>query len=200
MKTKKQIVIIHGGTTFKNYRSYLNFLKNQKITIESLKRKKDWKGYLEKILGKEYEVLLPTMPNKLNAKYKEWEIFFKKVSRLLKDNVILIGHSLGGIFLAKYLSKNKIKVKIKSVILVSAPFKERNGLLRDFSLPKSINNFINQAEKIYILHSKDDKIVPVTHSLKYKEIIPKAKILIFKNKGHFNVEKFPELIKIIKSL
>jgi hypothetical protein len=51
------------------------------------------------------------MPNPMNARYNEWKILFKKIVLLLDDNVILIGHSLGAIFLVKYLSENKFPKK-----------------------------------------------------------------------------------------
>ena len=99
----QQIIVIHGGHSFKNYKTYLSYLKNKQIDFERYKSNKvGWKKSLIKDLGRGYEVILPDMPNKANAKYLEWKIWFKKFIPHLKSKVILIGHSLGGIFLAKY--------------------------------------------------------------------------------------------------
>ena len=102
---KKQIFLIHGGMTFKNKKSYLHFLKTRKISIKEKIRWSD--DYLRKKLGKKFEVIKPRMPLQDNARYNEWKINFERYFPKLRNGVILIGSSLGGIFLAKYLSENK---------------------------------------------------------------------------------------------
>src|SRR3972149_11433312 len=102
---KQQIIVIHGGTTFKSYGDYIYYLKNKEISLDELTLKKDWKDTLEEKLGKTFEVLFPRMPNRTHARYKEWKIWFERIVPLLNDGVFFIGHSLGGIFLVKYLSE-----------------------------------------------------------------------------------------------
>ncbi len=197
---KQQILIIGGGTTFSTYNDYLNYLKNTNIDLERLKNQKSWKDDIDKKLGKNFEVFIAQMPNRTNAQYQEWKIIFEKILPLLDNNLILIGHSLGGIFLAKYLSGHNIVSKIKSLILISAPFDEANTdeSLGNFRLNSSISK-LNQYKKIYLIHSQDDKVVPFCQVKKYQKILPKAKLISFKNKGHFNQPTFPGLIKIISS-
>src|SRR4051812_10882369 len=105
---KKQVVVIHGGDTFGTYEEYIAFLKD--FAIDSLEyfMKMGWKDTLQESLGGAYQVILPKMPNKINAKYVEWKVWFEKLLPLLNNEIILIGHSLGGTFLAKYLSENKL--------------------------------------------------------------------------------------------
>jgi predicted alpha/beta-fold hydrolase len=47
------------------------------------------------------------MPNKLNARYHEWKIFFEGILSKLdrEDEITLVGGSLGGCFLLKYFSE-----------------------------------------------------------------------------------------------
>jgi len=198
---KKQVVLIHGGTAFGSYKKYLSFLKNLKIDLDRY-RKAKWSSSLQKDLGGNFDVLFLRMPNPMNANYVEWEILFKKIAPLLKNNIILIGHSLGGIFLAKYLSKNKFPKKISAIFLLAAPYNtdEMKESLGNFMLPKNLNKLAKQGGKILIYHSKDDTIVPYAHLEKYKKALPKAILRIFKNKGHFNQDKFPELVKNILAL
>lgn len=199
---KQQVLIIGGGTTFANYNDYLYYLKNTDIDLERLKNQKSWKDDIDKKLGKKFEVFIPKMPNKTNAQYQEWKIIFEKILPLLKNNLILIGHSLGGIFLAKYLSQNNIYSKIKSLILISAPFNEEGACesLGNFKLNSSLVSKLNNYKQIYLIHSQDDQVVPFCQVKKYKSILPKAKLISFKNKGHFNQNTFPKLIKIIKKI
>ena len=109
MKNKTQILLIHGGETFRNQKDYLNYLKNRTISIK--KRVRWSQEYLDKELGKKFEIIRPRMPLQENAKYSDWKIFFERHMPLLRNNIILIGNSLGGIFLAKYLSENKFPKK-----------------------------------------------------------------------------------------
>ena len=119
-KQKIQILMIHGGMTFKSKKDYIHYLKNREIAIE---KKVRWSGdYLDKNLGKGFEIIRPRMPLQENAKYSEWKIYFERFFPHLKDNMILIGSSLGGIFLAKYLSENKFPKKILAVYIIAAPF------------------------------------------------------------------------------
>jgi predicted alpha/beta hydrolase family esterase len=198
---KKQVLLIHGGSTFDTYRDYLSFLKNLKIDLNRY-RKTKWSDSLRKELGNRFDVLLPRMPNPMNAKYNEWKILFKKMAPLLDNNVILIGHSLGAIFLAKYLSENKFPKKILATMLVSPPYDDEGmeESLGDFVLPKSLDRLNKQGGKIFIYQSKDDLVVPYSHLEKYKKALPNAIVREFKKRGHFDQPRFPELVKDIRGL
>ncbi len=198
---KKQVIVLHGGRTFKTYREYKHSLLSRKLTADNFKVKADWRSSLNQKLGKHFEVFVPKMPNPNNAVYEEWKIWFERMHPFLHHNVILVGHSLGGIFLAKYLSETTYKKKIKAVILVAAPFEDcTDEPLGDFIIPKSMKKFSHQAKNIYIVHSKDDPIVPFTETKKYKKALLNATIISFHKKQHFNQEFFPEIVKLIKEL
>lgn len=199
---KQQIIIIHGGTSFDTYEDYLSFLKMREITLEDLRRGKDWKSTLQEELGENFEVLSPQMPNKTNAHYKEWKIWFERIIPFLNENVILIGQSLGGIFLAKYLSENTFPQKIKITILVAAPFDDKNtkGSLADFKLPSSLEKLNRQGGEIYLIQSKDDSVVPFEQVERYKKALSLSETIVFEGRGHFSQESFPEIIELIKKL
>lgn len=202
MKTKKQIFIIHGGTTFKSKKDFINYLKNKKVSLE---KKTSWAtDYLDKNLGKDFDIIRPKMPLKEDAKYEEWKIFFERYFPLLKNNIILIGVSLGGIFLARYLSENNFPKKIKAVFLICPPFDNTTGgedLVGGFRLGKDLSKLDNSSKNVYLMFSKDDPVVPISHAEKYGKKLKKANIIIYENKnGHFMVEKFPELVKMVKNM
>lgn len=194
---KKQIIVIHGGDSFKTHQEFLDFLKNLEVTLDDFRPHKDWKTTLQDELGEKFDVLLPRMPNKSNAKFIEWKIWFERMFPFLNQEVILVGHSLGGMFLAKYLSGNDFPKKIKQLHLVAAPH-NKTGDIADLLLPKSLNRLSKQVENTYFYYSRDDKIVPITEMKEYKKQLPKSKYIIFKNRGHFRQEKFPELVKVLK--
>ncbi|MDP1718922.1 MAG: alpha/beta hydrolase [bacterium] len=200
---KHQVLVIHGGDTFKTYEEYLEFLKAWQINPEDIrKQKKDWKDTLNEELGGDFEVILPKMPNKLNAKYLEWKIWLEKFIPYLESEIILIGHSLGGIFLAKYLSESKFPKKILATFLVSAPYDDKDyaDSLADFQLPENLNLLSEQGGKIFLFHSQDDPYVPFSDLQKFQKGLNGATSKVFTDRGHFNQEKFPELVETIKSI
>lgn len=202
MSKKQQVLIIHGGTTFKTHEDYIHFLESYDLALEKLTPKKDWKDSLQAELGEGFEVFQPRMPNGSNAQYQEWKLWFNKILSLLDDNVILVGHSLGGIFLAKYLSEEFSSKKVKAIFLIAAPFDD-TGItesLGSFTLVKSFDMFKKQTEKIFLYFSKDDAVAPFVHAKKYLENLPEATLRIFEDRGHFKQANFPELVQDIKNL
>ena len=195
---KKQIILIHGGDSFKTYDEYINSLKNWEVSIEKFHLRHDWKTTLQQMLGDNYDVFSPQMPNKSNAKYKEWKIWFERMFPFINNDIILIGHSLGGMFLVKYLSENKFPKKIKSLHLVAPPH-NKTADIGDFRIPESLLKVVRQAVNIFLYQSKDDLVVPFSELAEFEKQLPNAKVQIFKNRGHFNQDEFPELITNIKS-
>jgi len=202
MEKKIQILMIHGGSTYKTRKDYLMVLKNRKVSLE---KRENWAAdYLEKKLGKNFQVIKPRMPLKEYAQYEEWKIMFEKYIPLLNKEVILMGNSLGGIFLAKYLSEHKFPKKIIATFLTCAPFDNSNSdedLLGGFKLKADISLIEKNSPNLIMSFSADDECVTVYHAEKYRNKLKKAKIFIYNDKcGHFNCPTFPEIIKQIKEV
>jgi len=200
-KKKTQIFIIHGGMTFKNNKDYLHYLKTRKISIEGKIR---WSNdYLDKKLGRYCEIIRPLMPLHINAKYEEWKIHFERYFPYLRNNIILIGLSLGGTFLAKYLSENKLPKKILSLYLIGSAFDDtlpEEDLVGGFKLKSDLSMIEKNSRNLNLLFSKDDDVVPVSHAEKFRKILKNANIIIYESKnGHFKISEFPEIIEMIKN-
>src|SRR3990167_4103622 len=116
MNSKTQVLVIHGGMTFKSEKDILNYiLKERSVSVGNKVR---WsQGTLQKSLGQKFQVTNPRMPLQDYAKYNHWKSYFERYLPLLGKNFILIGESLGAIFLAKYLSEHSLKNKALSVYL-----------------------------------------------------------------------------------
>ena len=187
--------------TFKNRKDYLHYLKNREVSLE---KSKSWKGsYLDKNLGKNFEIIRPQMPLQDNALYEDWRIHFERFIPYIRNNVILIGNSLGGIFLAQYLSENKLPKKVLSTYLICPPFDDTcigEDLVGGFKLKKDLSLLEKNSRNLTLMFSKDDDCVPVDHAEKYRAKLKNAKIIIYKSKnGHFRISNFPEIVKMIKS-
>lgn len=192
----KQVILIRGGESFETNDDFLNNLKTCEVSIKWFPKKTDWKSTLDEDLGEGFEVLLPQMPNKENARYVEWKIWFERMLPFLSDEVILIGSSLGGTFLAKYLAENTFP-KIISQLHLIAPAHNDTVKVADFTIPENLENITKQVGKIYIYHSVDDPIVPVTDFEKFQISLPTAKSVVLNGYGHVSVKQFPELIENI---
>ena len=195
------MLTVHGGMTFKNEKDYLRYLRTKKI---STSKKVRWvPGYLEKALGKKFEVISPRMPLQDFARYRDWAVLFKRYLALLKGEFILVGSSLGGVFLAKYLSENKLQKKALSVYMVCPPFDNTligEDLVGGFNLKSDLSLIEKSCKNLYLMFSRDDDVVPVAHADKYRKKLPNARIIVYRSKnGHFDIPKFPEIIRLIKA-
>lgn len=197
---------IHGGDSFTSQDDFLADLRKRIVRDPFGEEKKTiWAENLRDDLGQDFQVLMPQMPNKQNVKYLEWKIWFERYFEFLHDEVVLIGWSLGGMFLAKYLSEEEFSVRIKAVYLLAAPSGNYVGeggndcSSLHFSM-SSLVNLTKKTSKVSIWHSEDDFIVPYQEALLYKNYLKGADFVGFTDKNHFLVSELPELINSIKNL
>ncbi len=193
----KQVVIIHGGSSFNSYESYLTHLRAMEITYDRLKLQQTWKPWIAEQMP-EADVLLPTFPNGCNAVYDEWKIYFEKLLPFLGDDVRLVGHSLGAMFLAIYLNENTLPHHVRQLILISGAYNdESTEELGSFKVI-SAQNVTKSAQEIHLFHSEDDPVVPFSELAKFQADLPNAISHTFNGRGHFNDATFPELLELLK--
>jgi len=199
MENKQQVVHIHGGMPAINPENFREMIESWSYSPDVASPRWHHK-YLE-TLGDDFGCLRPDMPNKNYAEYGIWDTWFRKVIPFLVDDVVLIGHSLGGGFLMKWLSTNKLPVNVSQLHLV-APTNNHHSKeydLGDFTNGEFPGRFLeNNVSEIYFYHSKDDLEVPISESEKYAKELPDAQFHVFDGRGHFLEETFPELFRNIK--
>ncbi len=193
---------MHGGDAYATHDAFLDDLKNRTLRDPYGEGGVRWADTLRSELGEEYEIFTPQMPNKQNAAYEEWKIWFERHFEYLRDGVTLVGWSLGGIFFAKYLSENEVPFKVGSLYMLAAPFHSEDlhdvGC-GDFVLdPELLAKLPEKVREIVLMHSKDDFVVPYDHALVYQTLLLTAELVTFEDKNHFLVEEFPELTAMIK--
>lgn len=194
----KPVVVVHGGDSFPSHEEYLDFIQHRPVTADNFRAKNDWKVFLSDTLGPDFDVFQPRMPNNYDARFEEWVIWFERLLPFLHDDTILIGHSLGGLFLAKFLALHRFPYRIERLCLVAAPFTQRRDT-HSFNLPDSLQGIADQCDAIDLFHSEDDPVVPVSDVDGYADALPAARVHRFTGRKHCNTSEFSELIATIKN-
>ena len=188
-----QLVHFHGGESFKDYDAYFAFLQGYEIEYPPQGKDKKWKERYQEFLGEDWEIVMPSMPSPRNAKYIEWELWLQKYIPFLHDEVIMVGHSLGAIFLAEFLQNHTLPITIMQLHLVAGPAPSCG----DFTFT-TLDNLEKQCAEVHMYHSQDDFVVPFKDVEAYTKALPHAKVHIFEDRGHFLQPEFPELMENIK--
>ncbi len=198
----KQLIFIHGWSRFPDNDAFCKELEKQEY--HPFEEKKRRVNRLAEQLISQYQTIKTDMPNKQMASYKARKIWFEKIFPYFNnEDLIVIGNSLGAMFLIKYLWENNFPKTIKQLHLVAAvvdasdrsPDKQ---YLWDFEFnPDIFSKIQEKVEQIFIYHSTDDPIVPYAHAEKIKAYLPKAKLVTFTDRGHFSQPEFPELLENI---
>lgn len=209
-ETKKQLVFIHGAECFSREEDYVIGLEQAEIGRDDLEKsstlKKRW-HYLPTLsdaMGSQWQVIRPDMPADGNAKYDHWKLWFEKYVPHLSDGVVLVGHSTGAMFLARYLSENDLPIEVSKLFLLAGAFTrwetgpgEEDGEYFYTHLD-NFSKLEQSADQIYLLHSTDDFVVPFEHLAMWSEHLPSARVVEFTDRNHFLQETFPEIIDLIK--
>jgi valyl-tRNA synthetase/very-short-patch-repair endonuclease/predicted alpha/beta hydrolase family esterase len=204
-KEKSNVVLIHGGEVWQDKETYRNKIESGELNSFWYKSnhdsKKTYKTDLKNFCNESnISFINPQMPNKTNADYTKWKWVFEQTKPFINSETVLVGHSLGSMFLTKYLNENEINCK--AIFLVSGGlWSESEKNIEDFDtdwgLDSDFRNLKRLGNKVFIVHSKDDKIVEFQRSVELKSKLPDANFVELEGFGHLNVE-CAELLNIIK--
>lgn len=143
------------------------------------------------------EVIVPSFPNSKNPRLEEW---LKVTDELdIKEDDILIGHSLGSVLILHLLQTRKVKAAfLVSAFHVDLGVEEiRNFLEADFDFEEIKKN------RLFILNSDDDPYIKTGIARELAGMIH-APLLMFHKKGHLSEGtdnfKFPELVAMVDEL
>jgi uncharacterized protein len=158
---------------------------------------------LQAELGDDYQVHYPKMPDEDNPNDEAWKGQIAKELDALSGSIILVGHSLGGALLMKYLSEVQVKQPVAGIFLIAAPFVGAPGWeFEETALPENVASKLPKAP-IFLYHSRGDEWVPFEHMALYAEKLPGASVHEFDGRGHqFNndlSEVAADIIRLGKS-
>lgn len=161
------------------------------------------KGELEK---SSYKVIVPTFPTPDNQNLENWMNILTPYLSELNSKSILIGHSIGAVFLLSVLEK--LNKPVQSTIFVSGFLHD----LGDEDFDKINNTFYdrdfdwgcikNNSQHISVFHGDNDPYVPTKEADALSGQLG-VKAIFIKNGGHLNESagftEFPELLRQVQS-
>ena len=155
---------------------------------------------LQKQLGSDYEVLAPEMPDPDHPRYQAWRDQIEQERGKLDADALLIGHSLGGSMLLKYLAEGTDPRPIVGLFLVSVPDFGKQDWELEYTVPEDFASHLSSIRQLFLYHSRSDEVVPFSSLLRYQEQLPQATVRVLDGKEHSFTEGLPLLVQDIKRL
>ncbi|PJE76979.1 hypothetical protein COV05_02190 [Candidatus Uhrbacteria bacterium CG10_big_fil_rev_8_21_14_0_10_48_16] len=152
--------------------------------------------------NKGFQVVVPELPLSTKEEINLPEIIEKMKDQVgyLKNDDILLGHSLGAFIILQYLEAIEMTETPRAVILVGAPFNvSRPELRRLFIVDLDADVLMWKAREFVVVHAQDDQMVPFDHGEKLAVQL-KARLIAPQNGGHFMDEKYPVLLETIEEI
>jgi predicted alpha/beta hydrolase family esterase len=156
---------------------------------------------LRDTLGDAYEVRYPRMPNEDSPEYGAWSRQIARELTALSGEVILVGHSLGGSVLLKYLSEEKVENPVAGLFLIAAPYwGAEDWEVGEYAMRAGFASRLPEELPVFLCHSRDDQVVPFAHLALYSEELGQATIRAFDGRGHQFDDDLTEVARDIQSL
>jgi predicted alpha/beta hydrolase family esterase len=143
---------------------------------------------LRHALGPEYDVRYPAMPDEENAPYELWTQHIEAALTSMQGPIMLVGHSVGGSIIAKWMSDGGRAKPIAGVFLIATPFWGGDGWryegYEELELPNAFALTLPKGARIFLYHCRDDETVPVDHLALYARVLPQAVVRELDECGH----------------
>ena len=143
---------------------------------------------LRQALGPEYEVRYPAMPDEANAPCALWKHHIEAALASMQGPIILVGHSVGGSVIAKWMSERGIEKPIAGVFLIATPFWGGDGWryegYQELELANAFALTLPTGTCIFLYHCRDDETVPFSHLALYARVLPQAVVRDLDEGGH----------------
>ncbi|HZY79337.1 MAG TPA: alpha/beta hydrolase [Cyclobacteriaceae bacterium] len=156
---------------------------------------------LQQSLGSNYMLHHPSMPEPENPRYLEWKFTLQSTLPVGGNKVAIIGHSLGGSVIVKYLAEGMCQVPIAGLFLIGAPYWGTRGwTMEEFTFGSDFSSKLPDIDNVFIYHSRSDRWVPFSHAECYAKKLPRAVVRKMTGDDHEFSSGLPLLEKDIRDL
>ena len=118
----------------------------------------------------------------------------------LEGPVALVGHSVGGTVLLRFLTEEKVEKPIAGIFLVAVPYWTAEDWFDENKLRRNLTSPSHKTPPFFFYHSRDDPVVPFAHLAMYAAKLPQATLQEFDGRGHQFHNDFSEVAADILSL
>jgi uncharacterized protein len=141
---------------------------------------------LRDALGPSAEVRYPRMPLEDSAQFADWTARIAAALPPRGDDVVLVGHSVGGSVLLKCLCEGPVEASVTGLFVLATPFWGADGFWQweEAQLPDDAAEKLAAVPRIVLYHSRDDDVVPFSHTALYAARLPQAVIRPVDSGGH----------------
>ncbi|MBO9205480.1 MULTISPECIES: alpha/beta fold hydrolase [Niastella] len=140
---------------------------------------------LRTLLEASYQVQYPRMPSDESLPDFGWLHKIENEITAIKGQTILVGHSLGGSMLLKYLSEKDTQQEIAGIFLIATPFWSGDeDWIKGLKLPAGFSDKLPKNTPVFLYHCRDDQEVPFEHLARYAQHLPNAIIRELASGGH----------------
>lgn len=163
----------------------------------------NWFPWLEGELKKfGCKVFVPEFPTPENQTFDEWMKIWQEYDKFVDEDSIVIGHSLGVLFLLNILERSKIKAAFFVAGFAKLPGNRFDESMKTFAGDFNFVSIKKNCQKFFVYHSDDDPYVKIGIAEDLAEKL-RVSVTLIKNAGHFNnaagYDKFPELLQNVKN-
>jgi uncharacterized protein len=160
----------------------------------------DLVAFLRARLSPDYDVRFPIMPHPEQPTYEAWRRQIEHELDASDDGVVLVGHSVGGSVLLKYLAETTRGFSVASLFILAAPYwGEPDWQFAEFEFPDDASSKLARFSRVFLYHSRDDEEVPFAHLGRYAHLLPHAVVRELDGFGHEFKHGCPQLVADIRS-
>lgn len=166
-----------------------------------------WFDWIKEEMKNKAEVYSFDMPNTDEPKIEEWVKYLEEQIDMdsLDENTYFVGHSIGCQTIMRFLEKLHKHKRVGGCVFVSGWFDlinlepEELIIVHPWANTKiSFERVLDHCNNFLAIFSTDDPYVHLDEAEKFKTRLG-AKIIIKKNKGHFNeTMEIPEILEFLK--
>ncbi|MBU0661626.1 alpha/beta fold hydrolase [Patescibacteria group bacterium] len=159
-----------------------------------------WPWLKDELRQKGHEVISPDLPGGEDPDPDEWVKALLEVMRIVDDETIVIGHSLGAPIALQFLEAVEARSTPRACLLIAPPWRIASEKFIGFFLSElDFDVLMWKSSRFVVLHDKKDETIPFDHAQKYAQMLA-AKLIETSGNGHFKGKEYPEVLQVVQSL